>query len=124
MRVEVPPVAAEFAVADAVQAERLLPGDDGANGLLLKFEILCLARLSKPLGAQQASHVVGAKRGLHEKLQSALAPDSFTARLHFSISLRRNAANSPEVLVFHSRPSCARRSATSGARSARVNAEF
>jgi hypothetical protein len=50
-------------VGDALQADRFLPGDHGADGLLLKFELLFLARLRKRLRAQQASHVVGAETG-------------------------------------------------------------
>src|SRR2546426_11295509 len=57
-------------------------------------------------------------------LQSAVAPESLTALDHFCTSSLRKAANSPGVLLRQSRPSCERRSRTSGAESARVISEL
>src|SRR6185503_17457007 len=114
--VEVPPVAAELAVGDRLEADRLLLRHDSPDRLLARPFVLGHAGR-----AQQAAHLVCSERGAH---QSALAPESFTAFAHFCTSSRRNAANSPEVLLCHSRPSCCRRSLTSGADSARVTSEL
>src|SRR3954468_19739761 len=102
-KVEVPPLPAEFAVSDALQADGFLPGDDLANGVG-----------GDASRAQQAADMVGTEGWI----QSAFAPDSFTACVHFVTSWRRKAANSPAVFAFHSRPSCASFAWTSGEESA------
>src|SRR4051812_47666482 len=110
--VQVPPLAAEFAVADALQADGLLPRYHLADGALA---------LGAPVRwTQQAADVVGTKG----RRQSALAPDSRTALDHLVTSVRRKAANSPAVFAFHSRPSCASFSCTSAAESARLISEL
>jgi hypothetical protein len=64
-KVEVPPVAAELAVGDRLQADRFLLRHHGAYRALLGFDVLFLARLREPARAQEASDLVGAERRLH-----------------------------------------------------------
>jgi hypothetical protein len=65
--IEVPPLAAELAVGDALQADRLLPGDDFADGFLID--------LSR---TQQAADVVGAERRINQPWLPIPAPPSST----------------------------------------------
>ena len=71
--VEVPPVAAELAVGDGLQADRLLPGDHVANRVLLERNILALAGFGKPGRTEQAADLVGAKRRCHFARNATIA---------------------------------------------------
>src|SRR6185436_3010046 len=72
-KVEVPPVAAELAVGDTLQADRLLLGDNGADRALLKRHVLFLARFGEPGRAQEAAYVVGTERWLHARRPERLS---------------------------------------------------
>jgi hypothetical protein len=63
--IEVPPVAAEFAVGDRGEADRLLSCDRLADRVLLERAVIAPACLGEPARAQQAADMIGVERGSH-----------------------------------------------------------
>src|SRR5438093_1009176 len=89
-----------------------------------KAVVLAAQRLSSSARISFSVLISGSPLTSASSLQSAVAPESLTALDHFCTSSLRKAANSPGVLLRQSRPSCERRSRTSGAESARVISEL
>ncbi len=70
--VDMPPVAAHLAVGDGPKPDRLLPGDDGADAVVLDLAqriggrpalLEESARFGERRGAEQAADVIGSERG-------------------------------------------------------------